>query len=127
MLLPPPVSTRTDTLFPFTTLFRSLRDLSCIRYRNVESANEDQRVDRAAAASRCGFVVPQQREERIDSAGKEHASARGDTGLRRRRRGLDAGLSKPRKPVVPHRHAAPEILPQQVGSASAMAREGPYG
>src|SRR3546814_6279810 len=92
MLLPPPVSTRTDTLFPFTTLFRSLRDLSCIRYRNVESANEDQRVDRAAAASRCGFVVPQQREERIDSAGKEHASARGDTGLRRRRRGLDAGL-----------------------------------
>src|SRR3546814_12174980 len=35
MIRPPPRSTRTDTLFPYTTLFRSGRAHCCIRCRKV--------------------------------------------------------------------------------------------
>src|SRR3546814_17938605 len=35
MILPPPISTRTDTLFPYTTLFRSTGlDLSAQNFKN---------------------------------------------------------------------------------------------
>src|SRR3546814_14063144 len=38
MIRRPPRSTRTDTLFPYTTLFRSPERLRCQLYRAVESA-----------------------------------------------------------------------------------------
>src|SRR3546814_1473071 len=40
MIRRPPRSTRTDTLFPYTTLFRSdLTDQSCVRFRKVRIAS----------------------------------------------------------------------------------------
>src|SRR3546814_16107242 len=45
MLRPPPRSTRTDTLFPYTTLFRSLHDITDI-YRLKEKQETLKQLDR---------------------------------------------------------------------------------
>src|SRR3546814_2742417 len=39
MIRRPPRSTRTDTLFPYTTLFRSAHLLQCLVVRKIEHAN----------------------------------------------------------------------------------------
>src|SRR3546814_19917583 len=38
MIRRPPISTRTDTLFPYTTLFRSARDSRAVRSASVRTA-----------------------------------------------------------------------------------------
>src|SRR3546814_12323603 len=49
MIRRPPRSTRTDTLFPYTTLFRSLR------IERAEYQTADARVDDGAGAHHAGF------------------------------------------------------------------------
>src|SRR3546814_10037921 len=51
MVRVPPRSTRTDTLFPYTTLFRALRDRCCIA-RIEELDRNEGRVARTAAGER---------------------------------------------------------------------------
>src|SRR3546814_7319407 len=43
MIRRPPISTRTDTLFPYTTLFRSPRPPSCPERRSVHRASRQSR------------------------------------------------------------------------------------
>src|SRR3546814_12336854 len=74
MILRPPRSTRTDTLFPYTTLFRSVKTL-------IEDAEWSQWSDRQIAAA-CGVSHPfvaairapkaaeRQQENRLRSAGR---------------------------------------------------------
>src|SRR3546814_5982487 len=59
MIRQPPRSTRTDTLFPYTTLCRSARSLKCVLIRLAEIAGDDrldQRGAELAAAFRFGNV-----------------------------------------------------------------------
>src|SRR3546814_14363479 len=49
MILQPPISTRTDTLFPYTTLFRSTRLISTIKQEEKHYAEQD--IDPANRAS----------------------------------------------------------------------------
>src|SRR3546814_17522963 len=52
----PPRSTRTDTLFPYTTLFRSLRPAQDLQYRDRRGDGIDERSDarrRRDAAGPC--------------------------------------------------------------------------
>src|SRR3546814_17411282 len=44
MIRRPPRSTRTDTLFPYTTLFRSLAELAARVVASVESPDRDQHL-----------------------------------------------------------------------------------
>src|SRR3546814_13593173 len=46
MIRRPPRSTRTDTLFPYTTLFRSARDLAA-RQQREQAARAQREIDRA--------------------------------------------------------------------------------
>src|SRR3546814_17904906 len=41
MFRPPPRSTRTDTLFPYTTLFQSIRDTIFSSFDNVKALNSN--------------------------------------------------------------------------------------
>src|SRR3546814_2536995 len=56
MIRRPPRSTRTDTLFPYTTLFRSLRQLL---HRNIAQTSHahSYRCSRLAAAARASLVI----------------------------------------------------------------------
>src|SRR3546814_15229589 len=44
MIRRPPISTRTDTLFPFTTLFRSVVDLAELRLRHDRADPVERRL-----------------------------------------------------------------------------------
>src|SRR3546814_3608471 len=50
MIRRPPRSTRTDTLFPYTTLFRSLSDLPTLECETTIMSKRKQRIDSATAA-----------------------------------------------------------------------------
>src|SRR3546814_20060465 len=58
MIRRPPRSTRTDTLFPYTTLFRSLLAIAWDVAQNWQGRDE------GASADRNGFVVGQQHDYR---------------------------------------------------------------
>src|SRR3546814_2061137 len=65
MIRRPPRSTRTDTLFPYTTLFRSRcrANARCLRRRadaEIEAANDNQKQDENAAdtAQRAAPIAP---------------------------------------------------------------------
>src|SRR3546814_9846409 len=82
MLRRPPRSTRTDTLFPYTTLFRSglvqaIQDLAERRFARAVFA--EQRVDLALAKRKVDAVVGDQRAKLLDDAAhfdrsEEHTS-----------------------------------------------------
>src|SRR3546814_8504453 len=68
MIRPPPRSTRTDTLFPYATLFRSARTSRSPIRRRLQPASRRRRrarPSRAATASRSSPAVP---------AGRRHGS-----------------------------------------------------
>src|SRR3546814_5443898 len=46
MIRRPPRSTRTDTLFPYTTLFRSLADVRAARERDLGNGSDGQKLQR---------------------------------------------------------------------------------
>src|SRR3546814_10322238 len=75
MLRRPPRSTRTDTLLPYTTLFRSLE----VEARPDEQARDDRQADRAR---------PEERDRRIDerpyAQPRDRASERGARARQRR-------------------------------------------
>src|SRR3546814_2591259 len=63
MIRRPPRSTRTDTLFPYTTLFRSLntpqnRDGQCLHHRDDHRGQAERSDDDGLAARRCydGYI-----------------------------------------------------------------------
>src|SRR3546814_1693588 len=63
MIRRPPRSTRTDTLFPYTTLFRSLRRRClCRARRHPRSRRSRSRAGRGAARA-AGYAVRQERSE----------------------------------------------------------------
>src|SRR3546814_10999150 len=64
MIRRPPRSTRTDTLFPYTTLFRS-----------IGPVGNDQRLTRLAAHQRAQFARRRGRVEHVQSFGWEVADA----------------------------------------------------
>src|SRR3546814_14200349 len=88
MIRRPPVSTRTDTLFPYTTLFRSLgpraaEDDRCRRCLHVEDATERGRLvaprhdvtglaDGRSAAG-LGTLAPQRDADRVVEVAPGHA------------------------------------------------------
>src|SRR3546814_6363207 len=51
MILRPPRSTRTDTLFPYTTLFRS--SILTLRYGRSDGSGYNARIPRSEAATAC--------------------------------------------------------------------------
>src|SRR3546814_19126340 len=69
----PPRSTRTDTLFPYTTLFRSVRAVTFLTFKHFVSGSTDNPVSRAAALRR----------DAKESA-RAHHPGRGRTPARRR-------------------------------------------
>src|SRR3546814_2173839 len=82
MIRRPPRSTRTDTLFPYTTLFRSL---ACRRRRITRRGGQAQAHQSCAAASLLGRSHPRcsdgalarrnrQSAARLDSRSEEHTS-----------------------------------------------------
>src|SRR3546814_4209655 len=75
MILRPPLSTRTDTLFPYTTLFRSDRS-----ERNTDPARAPRPLARTAARCRCGRGRAAARADRRPYTADD---ARGDRAPRR--------------------------------------------
>src|SRR3546814_4731001 len=80
MIRRPPISTRTDTLLPYTTLFRSF---SRPRWRRAEIDRFEQQRLEPAVAHRIGEHAPREREqdtrrfteqERLDMRSEEHTS-----------------------------------------------------
>src|SRR3546814_3551559 len=72
MLRRPPESTRTDTLFPYTTLFRSdVDDIALAHRLGVGDAVADDMVDAGATAMREAAIT----ERRGNAAAVEHHSA----------------------------------------------------
>src|SRR3546814_3813129 len=75
MIRPPPRSTRTDTRFPYTTLFRSTFKHRAV-VRNDHADRVEQRIDRAIAA--CGdglfLAIDLQRQDRALRRSEEHTS-----------------------------------------------------
>src|SRR3546814_9384976 len=53
MIRRPPRSTRTDTLFPYTTLFRSFAGFGCVGQAQAGEAGRSGGDDRGAAGSAC--------------------------------------------------------------------------
>src|SRR3546814_2801939 len=122
MKRPPPRSTRTDTLFPYTTLFRSPPDLlvdhpaadqtGAHHVRDLRLHLDVERLPRAAAVHHEPRKLP--------AAGRVEALQRSDLHerLRRDRRGVDARAPAdpavlPRLPALPRRlrgHAGAEGL-----------------
>src|SRR3546814_1907166 len=69
----PPRSTRTDTLFPYTTLFRSREDQNtAVRHFGLEGANQRNAVDFGGAESE---INEQYIRRRRAQAGDHHATA----------------------------------------------------
>src|SRR3546814_6467316 len=69
MLLRPPRSTRTDTRFPYTTLFRSAVELGALIVETVTDFVSDHRTDAAVVDRRIGIGT----EERLlQDRGREH-------------------------------------------------------
>src|SRR3546814_10140248 len=72
MILRPPRSTRTDTLFPYTTLFRSRQDLLNRRHRKggeMRSRKPGWNIGKA-----CSDRVDRQAEQMHDDRSEEHTS-----------------------------------------------------
>src|SRR3546814_1529838 len=61
MIRRPPRSTRTDTLFPYTTLFRSARHRVSIRPQAAAGVHHGRTGPRAAAARPCVLATPVRR------------------------------------------------------------------
>src|SRR3546814_5211522 len=91
MIRRPPRSTRTDTLFPYTTLFRSLDDgtaLGLPRDHQITPGQHrrDERALRIAAAGECGAPERQELEKALaglaadgrDHVGIAHIAQTGD-------------------------------------------------
>src|SRR3546814_20617540 len=71
MIRRPPRSTRTDTLFPYTTLFRSLVDAS----QRDAGADHAQRGVETSGSQRAGVAVGEHAAPRLDQRGAELAHA----------------------------------------------------
>src|SRR3546814_9106683 len=84
MIRPPPRSTRTDTLFPYTTLFRSVLTTDAVASvaaaggRMVVSPNTNPHVIRATVAadmaSLPGYFTPSEAFAAIEARSEEHTS-----------------------------------------------------
>src|SRR3546814_3772406 len=82
MMLRPPGSTRTDTLFPYTTLFRSDRrnaarraHLSLFRGRGAAAARADARIDASGARRRdLSRAARRRRADHAVERSEEHTS-----------------------------------------------------
>src|SRR3546814_18966178 len=81
MIRRPPRSTRTDTLFPYTTLFRS--ELGCIHCRRRCRARQRVCDERASVASAAGLEEPGVGEfaDRLAHGVAAHAVQRGQLAL----------------------------------------------
>src|SRR3546814_9939673 len=88
MILRPPLSTRTDTLFPYTTLFRSDRS-----ERNTDPARAPRPLARTAARCRCGRGRAAARADRRPYTADD---ARGDRAPRSQRDRRRWGWREPR-------------------------------
>src|SRR3546814_6792637 len=123
MIRRPPRSTRTDTLFPYTTLFRSTRSLQDDRQRRDRSGrrtahDRTRRARNPAGGGGRGEGGADQGRFRCDGrAAPEHGRGAGAAEIRRspsrKREGLGEGLFR----RVPMRHAIPRPLPPEIGRA----------
>src|SRR3546814_1506182 len=68
MIRRPPRSTRTDTLFPYTTLFRSADDRFAV---NIHSPGL---IDDDARTGACGSTQPVRQQGRLATRSEEHTS-----------------------------------------------------
>src|SRR3546814_2985326 len=89
MIRRPPRSTRTDTLFPYTTLFRSLVDLQPAAYVRVD-ADGDVAVDGLDAAAQLGGDDADRAVDRFDALGDVAAAADEDAAVDRLDAAADA-------------------------------------
>src|SRR3546814_2949441 len=76
MIRRPPRSTRTDTLFPYTTLFRSEDEKGCPagRERAAEPRDEIKDGEHAQAVAAAKGVAGLAREQGADQRSEEHTS-----------------------------------------------------
>src|SRR3546814_11899330 len=74
MIRRPPRSTRTDTLFPYTTLFRSTRPYP---HADAHGPGADRQLRRAHAEAADRAAAPGRRQPRNDGEGRRGAGAAG--------------------------------------------------
>src|SRR3546814_16360990 len=74
MIRRPPRSTRTDTLFPYTTLFRSTRPYT---HADAHGPGADRQLRRAHAEAADRAAAPGRRQPRNDGEGRRGAGAAG--------------------------------------------------
>src|SRR3546814_4593534 len=78
MIRLPPISTRTDTLFPYTTLFRSLGQVLRREYRGEEGVEVGRVLDQAERAGEVGApLAPEAVEGRVEQGRQDLARAVG--------------------------------------------------
>src|SRR3546814_17061776 len=94
MIRRPPRSTRTDTLFPYTTLFRSPR-----RLPRTDGA-DDAEIEREGHRARDHAEIEDAGQ--IDEARLDHRRPGGDPGI-----GAVGQRAEPHRPGYPHRHQLP--------------------
>src|SRR3546814_13129640 len=124
MIRRPPGSTRTDTLFPYTTLFRSGCGLAC-RAHSIVKAAPDPRISSAPGDfDRWADVGP--RRAGLGSAPCPDAAAEPETGrLYQRRLQLRPSIGIAVAGMHAD-HASLTVEGGEIGSASGRERVGPY-
>src|SRR3546814_13629874 len=115
MILRPPRSTRTDTLFPYTTLFRSSGKDSGGRGWGLGIWNPGDEVGRARLPAR----HPRENDDRIIGAG--HCV------VARHRAPASPPVESPHECKSRHRSTAARPAPLEIGSAAWRERGGQYG
>src|SRR3546814_5953149 len=101
MIRRPPRSTRTDTLFPYTTLFRSDRNIDLVAHRFDLGARFPQRLaglarDQVGKALRLGLHSVDEAAQRFGTIGEGPGGPAGPGSARRRDLGID--VARPAAP-----------------------------
>src|SRR3546814_10026519 len=115
MIRRPPRSTRTDTLFPYTTLFRSAPDLP---HRPLSRQGDGAERHGAALRQRAlrAAVEQRARRPRADHGGREHWRRGPRRLLRHRRRAARHGAEPPAATALPGRHGAADLAERGCGA-----------
>src|SRR3546814_18628601 len=108
MIRRPPRSTRTDTLFPYTTLFRSNRDDGAEQTGSARC--NQQSALRLMKKHECEFTALTEKESKRKSLFLFHSE--------------QAGQAEDNSSLCDHEHRSDPEYEQQIGSASCRERVG---
>src|SRR3546814_6098396 len=98
----PPISTLTDTLFPYTTLFRSVRSSRSLRPAGLEDLGADQALPQQDGHRGIGVVgIADAGPNRVADGVRRVAAVAGDAGQLQVRLGRSAHRDLPRVELAP--------------------------